>query len=126
MTIDRTVGVVDDGVGDGDGDDDDGDGDGDGDDDDGDGDGDGGGDDGDAMLMATVMVILILILNRCILFTVSEVWTRKLGQVFDKKGMLPRESVQIRDSHTGAPGPGLMSGGKPETAMGDPQIQSNW
>ena len=53
-TIDRTVGAVDDG--------------------DGDGDGDGGGDDddGDAMLMAT-MVILILILNRCILFTVSEV-----------------------------------------------------
>ena len=55
-TIDRTVGAVDDGDGDGDGDDDD--------DDD--------GDDGDAMLMAT-MVILILILNRCILFTVSEV-----------------------------------------------------
>ena len=52
-TIDRTVGAVDDGDGDGDG----------GDDDD---------DDGDAMLMAT-MVILILILNRCILFTVSEV-----------------------------------------------------
>ena len=50
-TIDRTVGAVDDGDGDGDGDDD---------------------DDGDAMLMAT-MVILILILNRCILFTVSEV-----------------------------------------------------
>ena len=48
-TIDRTVGAVDDGDG---GDDDD--------------------DDGDAMLMAT-MVILILILNRCILFTVSEV-----------------------------------------------------
>lgn len=40
--------------------------------------------------------------------------------------MLPRESVQIRDSHTGAPGADLMSGGKPETAMGDPQIQSNW
>ena len=52
-TKDRTVGAVDDG--------------------DGDGDGDGGDDDdGDAMLMAT-MVILILILNRCILFTVSEV-----------------------------------------------------
>ena len=97
-TIDRTVGVVDDGDGDGDGDDDDDD---DGDDgDDGDGDGDG---DGDAMLTATVMVILILILNRCILFTRQK---SELGQVFDKKGMLPRESVQIRDSHTGAPGPG--------------------